>query len=84
MPRSFGSSRSRSSSPAQSSPRSSFSQSRPQQQPQQTFHQAPMQQPQKPSMLGGIGSTIVQGMAFGGGSEVDHQVVRFDKCDEGS
>jgi hypothetical protein len=27
-------------------------------------------------MLGGIGSTIVQGMAFGGGSEIGHQVVR--------
>jgi hypothetical protein len=27
-------------------------------------------------MMGGIGSTIVQGMAFGGGSEIGHQVVR--------
>jgi hypothetical protein len=27
-------------------------------------------------MLGGIGSTIVQGMAFGAGSEVAHQAVR--------
>jgi hypothetical protein len=27
-------------------------------------------------MMGGIGSTIVQGMAFGAGSEVAHQAVR--------
>ena len=31
---------------------------------------------QSGSMLGGIGSTIVQGMAFGAGSEVAHQAVR--------
>jgi hypothetical protein len=31
---------------------------------------------QKPGMMGGIGSTIVQGMAFGAGSEVAHQAVR--------
>jgi hypothetical protein len=36
----------------------------------------PMAAPQKPSMLGGIGSTIVTGMALGAGSEVGHQVVR--------
>jgi hypothetical protein len=33
-------------------------------------------QQQKPSMMGGVGSTIVQGMAFGAGSEVAHQAVR--------
>ncbi len=72
MPRSFGS-RNRSSSPSRSSsPNQSYS--RPQQ-PQQTFQQPPMQQ-SKPSMLGGIGSTNVQGMAFGAGSEVAHQAVR--------
>lgn len=42
--------------------------------------QAPMQQPQTQQksggMLSGIGSTIVQGMAFGAGSEVAHQAVR--------
>jgi hypothetical protein len=37
-----------------------------------------MQQTQQQSggMLSGIGSTIVQGMAFGAGSEVAHQAVR--------
>lgn len=48
-------------------PRSSFAPSRPQ--PAQT--QAPMQPAQtaqKPGLLSGIGSTIVQGMAFGAGS----------------
>lgn len=52
---------SRSSSPP---PRSSFAPSRPAQ-------QAPMQQPQtasRPGMMSGIGSTIMQGMAFGAGS----------------
>ncbi len=42
--------------------------------------QAPLQQPQTQQksggMLSGIGSTIVQGMAFGAGSEVAHQAVR--------
>jgi len=32
--------------------------------------------PARPGMLGGIGSTIAQGMAFGAGSEVAHQAVR--------
>ena len=72
MPRSYGSSRSRSSSP--SSPRSSFSsQSLPQ--PQQIFEQGPVQK-QNPSILEGIASTIVQSMVFIGGSEISHQVVR--------
>ena len=49
--------------------------------PMPTQHQqAPLQQPQTQQksggMLSGIGSTIVQGMAFGAGSEVAHQAVR--------
>lgn len=66
-----GGSRSSSSSPS----RSSFTASRPQPQPTQ----APMQQPQtaqRSGIFGGIGSTIMQGMAFGAGSEVGHQAVR--------
>ncbi len=61
---------SRSSSPP---PRSSFAATRP-----QPTQQAPMQQPttQKTGMFSGIGSTIMQGMAFGAGSEVAHQAVR--------
>ena len=61
---------SRSSSPP---PRSSFAATRP-----QPAQQAPMQQPttQKTGMFSGIGSTIMQGMAFGAGSEVAHQAVR--------
>ena len=64
MPR--GGSRSSSRSP----PRSSTSATRPQ--------QAPMQQQTQKSggLLSGIGSTIMQGMAFGAGSEVAHQAVR--------
>ncbi len=76
--------------PSRSTSSRSSSQNRPQQQtPQQapqTHHQPapqqyqapqmPMAAPQKPSMLGGIGSTIVTGMALGAGSEVGHQMVR--------
>jgi hypothetical protein len=46
---------------------------------QQQQTQIPPQQTQTSSgggMLSGIGSTIVQGMAFGAGSEVAHQAVR--------
>lgn len=73
MPRggSRGGSRGSSSSPS----RSSFTASR----PQPTHTQAPVQQPQtaqRSGILGGIGSTIMQGMAFGAGSEVAHQAVR--------
>jgi len=73
----FGS-RSRSNSYSSSRPSSNTSSnySRPQQPVQQTQSAMPMQQPQGGSMLGGIGSTIVQGMAFGGGSEIGHQAVR--------
>jgi len=73
MPRG-GSSRGSSRSPP---PRSSFTATKPQPAPQ-TFNQAPMQSQtaQKPGMLSGIGSTIMQGMAFGAGSEVAHQAVR--------
>ena len=67
MPR--GGSRGRSSSP-QPPPRQTQAPTRPM--PAQT-------QPQTQSgggMLSGIGSTIMQGMAFGAGSEVAHQAVR--------
>lgn len=73
MPRGGGSrggSRGSSSSPS----RSSFAATRPQQQ------QAPVQQPQTAQksggMFSGFGSTLMQGMAFGAGSEVAHQAVR--------
>jgi hypothetical protein len=36
---------------------------------------APMQQPSSGGMLSGIGSTIVQGMAFGTGSAIAHRAV---------
>ena len=53
-------------------PRSTTTATRPQ--PQQSpIQQAPTQ---SGGMLGGIGSTIMQGMAFGAGSEVAHQAVR--------
>lgn len=39
--------------------------------------QPPMQAaPQGGSMMGGIGSMVVGGMAFGAGSEIAHQAVR--------
>lgn len=71
---------SRGSSSARSPPpRSSTTASRPMQpppQPQRT--QVPPQQATQQSggLLSGIGSTIMQGMAFGAGSEVAHQAVR--------
>lgn len=71
MPRGGSRGGSRSSSPP---PRSSFAASKP-----QPAQQAPLQQPQtasRPGMMSGIGSTIMQGMAFGAGSEVAHQAVR--------
>jgi hypothetical protein len=45
---------------------------------QQSRPQVPPQQATSSSggFLGGIGSTIMQGMAFGAGSEVAHQAVR--------
>ena len=36
----------------------------------------PIQAPSGGGMMSGIGGTIVQGMAFGGGSEIGHQAVR--------
>ena len=70
MPR--GGSRGSSRSPP---PKSSFTATKPQ---TQSKPQAPLQQPtqQKGGLLSGIGSTIMQGMAFGAGSEVAHQAVR--------
>lgn len=63
--------------PNRAPPRQNYQQStaRPQQPvmaPQQTM---PMQ-PQG-GMMGGIGSTIVTGMALGAGSEIGHQAVRY-------
>ncbi|KAK4776965.1 hypothetical protein SAY86_005653 [Trapa natans] len=47
--------------------------------PPQPVHHAPPPAPAQPSgggsILGGIGSTIAQGMAFGSGSAVAHQAV---------
>ncbi len=38
---------------------------------------APVQQPQASGgMMSGLGSTVMQGMAFGAGSEIAHQAVR--------
>ena len=88
MPRNFGgrssSSRGRSSSNGPSS-RSYGSQSKPygfssrssyQSKPQPTY--SPTPPVRSPGMLGGtgLGSTIAHGMAFGGGSEVGHQLTR--------
>lgn len=72
MPR--GGSRGGSRSPP---PRSSSTASRPMP-AQQSRPQVPPQQATSSSggFLGGIGSTIMQGMAFGAGSEVAHQAVR--------
>ncbi len=56
-------------------PRSSTTTSRPQPQ-QTTVPPQQVSQPQSGGMLSGIGSTIMQGMAFGAGSEVAHQAVR--------
>lgn len=58
-------------------PRSSFTATKPQP-AQQSYTQPPMQAQtaQKPGMFSGFGSTIMQGMAFGAGSEVAHQAVR--------
>lgn len=66
--RSGGSSRSppRSTTPTTSRPMTQ----QPQQPPVQT------QQQSKPGMFSGFGSTLVQGMAFGAGSEVAHQAIR--------
>lgn len=54
-------------------PRSSFTSSRPM--PTQPPRPMPTYQ-STPGMMGGIGSTIMTGMAFGAGSEVAHQAVR--------
>jgi hypothetical protein len=52
------------------------SSARPTQQPAYSQPSTPPMQSTGGGMMGGIGSTIVQGMAFGGGSEVGRQVVR--------
>ncbi len=69
----------RSRSRSSSAPRSSYTSTRPQQTKPQTRPQTkPPQQTQQKSggFLSGLGSTIMQGMAFGAGSEVAHQAVR--------
>ena len=72
MPR--GGSRGGSRSPP---PRSSSTTSRPTQPPPPRTQVPPQQAPQQSTgMFGGIGSTIMTGMAFGAGSEVAHQAVR--------
>lgn len=77
MPRgSRGGSSSRGRAPEPSPSRASTTATRPM--PAQQAPTSPLQQtqPQSGGMLSGIGSTIVQGMAFGAGSEVAHQAVR--------
>ena len=68
MPR--GGSRGGSRSPP---PRSTTTATRPMPQQQTSV---PQQQTRSGGLLSGIGSTIMQGMAFGAGSEVAHQAVR--------
>lgn len=74
--RSYGRSYSSSRSPPRAPPRKSYQTSPPRQTqpamgPQQTVPMRP-----QGGMMGGIGSTIVTGMALGAGSEVGHQAVR--------
>lgn len=70
MPRRGGGSRSRSPSPGF---RSSFTGSRPLS-PHPTTQSNTAYR--SPTMMGGLGSTLVTGMAFGAGSEVAHNLVR--------
>jgi hypothetical protein len=71
MPRGGGRSSGRSSSPNRSSynTRSTAQATRP------PVSNTPPMQGQSGGMLGGIGSTIMTGMAFGGGSAIGHSVV---------
>jgi hypothetical protein len=71
----FGS-RSSSSSSRSASPNTNYSRPQQQQPTYQAQGRPPMQAPSGGGMMSGIGSTIVQGMAFGGGSEIGHQAVR--------
>ncbi len=72
MPRRSGS-RSRSSSTGGFS-RSSYTASRPMN--QNPTSQSTNTSYRSPGMMGGLGSTLMTGMAFGAGSEVAHNVVR--------
>ena len=72
MPR--GGSRGRSGGSRSPPPRSSFTSSRPM--PTQQPRPMPATHQGSTGMMGGIGSTIMTGMAFGAGSEVAHQAVR--------
>jgi len=76
MPRGRSSSSSRSRSSSYGS-RNSYSRSpQPQRSVPQRSYQQTMPVQQKPGMMGGLGSTIMTGMAFGAGSEIAHQAVR--------
>jgi hypothetical protein len=74
MARGGGRSSGRSASPSRSSTNSSRGTTQAIR-PPQINSSVPMQG-QSGGMLGGIGSTIMTGMAFGGGSEIGHQIVR--------
>jgi hypothetical protein len=58
------------------SPNTSSARPQATQQPAYTPQQTPPMQSSGGGMMSGLGSTIVQGVAFGGGSEVGRQVVR--------
>lgn len=76
MPRGRSSSSSRSRSSSYGG-RSSFSRSpQPQRSVPQRSYQQSMPVQQRPGMMGGLGSTLMTGMAFGAGSEIAHQAVR--------
>jgi len=70
MPR--GGSRGRSGGSRSPPPRSSFTSSR----PMPTQQPRPMNNTPVPGMLGGFGSMVATGLAFGAGSEFAHQAVR--------
>ena len=74
----FSSSRSdsRSNSTGQKSNYSTTNHSQQQQQKPVQATPQPTMPMQSGGMMGGIGSTIMTGMAFGGGSEIGHQVVK--------
>ena len=74
--RSYGRSYSGSRSPPRAAPRQNYNASPPR--PTQPVMGPQQTVPMRPQggMMGGIGSTIVTGMALGAGSEVGHQAVR--------
>ena len=62
--------------PNRAPPRQNYQQTARPQQPVMAPQQTMPMQPQG-GMMGGIGSTIVTGMALGAGSEIGHQAVRY-------